>query len=119
MAARDAESIARPTGPAAWNQTAMTLIRAAASTPRATPSRRCSGGRSRAVAALRPAARASPPSTVASARHTAAIALPMPMNGAAQGLRPRRLGAVLVVRPDDFRVGGRVRVPIAPATGQP
>ena len=52
-----------PTGPAAPNQTRRSMTRPKASTPSATPSRRCSGSRSRAVAALRPAARATPPTT--------------------------------------------------------
>ena len=73
--ARAPVSIQCPIGPAAWNQTPMTLIRPSTSTPSAAPSRRCSGGRSRAVAALRPAARASPPTTVASARQIAAMRL--------------------------------------------
>jgi hypothetical protein len=50
--------------------------------------------------------------TVANARHSAAMALPMPTNGAAAGDRPRLPAERLTDPPDDLRAGGRVRVPV-------
>jgi hypothetical protein len=111
--ARKVASIARPIGPAAWNQTAMTLISPKARTPSAAPSLRCSGGRSRAVAALRPAARAVPPTSVAKAFQMAATARASARNGSSSGERrpadrADRRDRVLLGR--DVRAGGRVRV---------
>jgi hypothetical protein len=109
MKVRQAESIARPIGPAAWNHTAMMLINPKAMTPSAAPSRLCSGGSSRAVAALRPAARAVPPTSVATARQIAAIARPTPERAAAMGERlPRRVAALVGLRRDV----GRLRVAV-------
>jgi hypothetical protein len=64
---------------------------------------------------LRPAARAVPPTIVASVRHSAAIARPIPTTGAASGDRPRRL-AEFLFDPEGLRAGGRVLVPVLTST---
>ncbi len=71
---RSSELSPRPPGPAPWAQTATADTSASAMTPRAAPSRRCAGSSSRAVAALRPTARAMPPIMAAIARQIAEIA---------------------------------------------
>ena len=108
-----------PIGPAAPNHTAIAVIRPRARMPSATPSRRCSGSRSRAVAALRPAARANPPTIAASPFHSARNSRAIPMNGTSSGDGPRRragLRAVDLLLDREFlvaallRAAGRVRV---------
>ncbi len=114
--ARRNVSSPRPSGPAAWNQTAITVTARA----RGRPARRRRGGAraasSRAVAALRPTARASPPSAAANARHTPANTRPTPANSATTV--DRRFGAAAFGPTARRRTGpcarldGRLRVPV-------
>ncbi len=131
---RNRPVIASPSGPAAVNQTAIAEIRPRASTARPAPSRRCAGSRSRAVAALRPTARASVPTATPSARQSWARACPMTVRaGRRRGCRAagrdagralergRRAGAEPPdrVRPGPdafFDAGCRVLVPGVAAT---
>ena len=61
----------RPIGPAALNQMPIAQMTPAATRPRPRPSRRCSGSRSRAVAARAPTIRARPPTIRARDRQSA------------------------------------------------
>ncbi len=82
---RTASSASPPTGPAACNQVPIAQTIASAISPKAMPSRRCTGSMSLVAAAPRPIARTRPPSHRAAISQSRFRPRPMPLTAVVSG----------------------------------